>query len=127
MLAADRRAINRLFCFALRTRRELEKIDFDIHAASLCLDGNLVNSELVVCTDCGRARFGARLSDPVPARHSSCTVTFDLMRADVVQRQFDDGRGLVARVRLDQWSAIPDRAGNRAKVGSDLVGTAKAQ
>jgi hypothetical protein len=54
-------------------------------------------------------------------------VTFDVMRADVVQRHVDDGQALVARLRLDQWSAFPHRAGNRAKVGSDLVSATKPQ
>jgi hypothetical protein len=34
------------FFVVLRTRRELGKIDFDIHTPSLCVDVNLVNSEL---------------------------------------------------------------------------------
>src|SRR5258708_40013295 len=45
MLAADRGAINRIFCFVLRARGELGKIEFDIHGPSLCLDVNVVNSK----------------------------------------------------------------------------------
>src|SRR5258708_11334001 len=45
MLAVDRGAINRLFCFVLRARGELGKIDFDIHGPSLCLDVDVVNSK----------------------------------------------------------------------------------
>jgi hypothetical protein len=38
------------------------------------------------------------------------------LRPDVTQRQFYDGRALLARVRVDQRRAFPDRAQNRAKV-----------
>jgi hypothetical protein len=45
MLAANSGAINRPFCFVLRARWVLGKIDFDIHGPSLCLDVNVVNSK----------------------------------------------------------------------------------
>jgi hypothetical protein len=47
MLTPDRVAINGLFCFVLRARRKLGKIDLDIHTPSLCLDLHVVNSERI--------------------------------------------------------------------------------